>query len=34
MTVVVVAPVSWVDRSLGVVGGQDVLDSMRNWAGE
>ena len=32
--VVVVGLVSWVDQSLGVVGGQDVLDLMQIWAGE
>lgn len=28
------AVVSWVDRSLGVVGGQDVLYLMKSCAGE
>lgn len=28
----VVAPVSWVDQWLGVVGGQDVLDLMQSCA--
>lgn len=32
--VVVVALVAWVDQSPGVVGGQDVLDLERIWAGE
>lgn len=32
MTEVVVAPVSWAEQWLGVVGGQDVLDLMRSWA--
>lgn len=32
--VVVVAVVTWVDQSLGVVGEQDVLDLKRNWIGE
>ena len=34
MTEVVVAPVSWVEQSLGVEGGQDVLDLMQSWAGK